>query len=82
MNEKLRELEDFINDENSSDTYKTAHAIKSMSANMGAAQVKAFAARIENIAKNEKLNELNGDLEKLKESYQEFSDAFSPELFE
>ena len=81
MNEKLRELEGFIKDDNSSDTYKTAHAIKSMSANMGAQQVKIFASRIETMAKNENLQELNSDLEQLKESYQEFSDAFSPELF-
>jgi CheY-like chemotaxis protein len=82
MNDKLRELEGFIKEDNSSDTYKAAHAIKSMSANMGAEQVKIFAARIEAIAKNENLEELNGDLEQLKESYKEFSEAFSPELFD
>ena len=81
MNEKLLELESFINDENSTDTYKAAHAIKSMSANMGAQQVKVLASQMEMSAKNGNLTGLDSDLESLRALYRDFSEAFSPEIF-
>ncbi|MEP1472012.1 MAG: two-component regulator propeller domain-containing protein [Halieaceae bacterium] len=81
MNEKLSELESFIKEDNSTDVYKTAHAIKSMSANMGAQQVKTLASKMEIGAREGKLKGLDKDLQKLRELYRDFSDAFNLELF-
>jgi signal transduction histidine kinase/ligand-binding sensor domain-containing protein/CheY-like chemotaxis protein/HPt (histidine-containing phosphotransfer) domain-containing protein len=82
MNEKMIELKKFLDEENLEEIYRTAHAIKSMSANIGADKVRIFSSMIESVAKNQHMESVFENFENLKLAYEEFVEHFSPELFE
>ncbi len=82
MDEKLAELEHHIIEEDITEIYKAAHAIKSMSANLGAEKVRALSATIESSAKSGITLDFMDELSRLKEFYVEFSDAFKPVVLE
>ena len=82
MDEKLEEIESYIDQENATEIYKTAHAIKSMSANLGAERVRALAATVESSAKAGFTERIREDASRLRHFYIEFSDAFKPTMLE
>jgi CheY-like chemotaxis protein len=74
MNEKLEQLE---NSRDQIEISKIAHAIKSMSANIGAEKVRVLSAKIEADAKNNQALTLESNISELFAAYTEFSDLFS-----
>ena len=80
MEEKLTHLDSLNGVSNSEDYRAAAHAIKSMSANMGAEIVRQIAAELESAARrneDESYPQLTRDL---KTAYAEFSTAFETEF--
>jgi signal transduction histidine kinase/ligand-binding sensor domain-containing protein/CheY-like chemotaxis protein len=80
MDEKLEELAAQIASADSDNTYKTAHAIKSMSANMGAKRITAIASQMESDGRKQDLNSMPEELETLKSAYVEFVHKFEVEF--
>ncbi len=76
MQDKLAELEVAIKSNNSDEIHRSAHAIKSMSANIGAKKVRQLSADIEQRAKNDELINLELNLKKLHDYHFEFCSAF------
>ena len=79
MHTKTEELRKHIKDSDHGNTYKTAHAIKSMSANVGALKVQSISSKIEYEGKQEKNFELNPLLLQLESAYDEFIVEFRQE---
>ncbi len=73
---KLNELQDNISDGNFESAFKTAHAIKSMSANIGAEKVRAISASIEQSAKSGHTDEFIIEYKKLMAAVAEFETDF------
>lgn len=76
MDLKLEELSSHISLEDSQNAYRTAHAIKSMSANIGAEKVRQISATIESDAKAETTTSLAISLSSLVDAYKEFTLKF------
>ncbi|MEH6519438.1 MAG: two-component regulator propeller domain-containing protein [Halioglobus sp.] len=76
MVEKLKELSSNYQSHDSDALYKTAHAIKSMSANIGADRVKFISAKIESLARNGDLENAQTHFSALDEVYHEFLSTF------
>ena len=72
MEEKLRDIENDARSKDSISVYRTAHAIKSMSANIGAEKVRLISSVIETRGKASDCNDLPDSIATLKEAYQEF----------
>jgi signal transduction histidine kinase/CheY-like chemotaxis protein/HPt (histidine-containing phosphotransfer) domain-containing protein len=72
MGAKLDELDDEKNAIDSVEIARIAHAIKSMSANMGAARVKEEALKLETEAKEDCITDLQAHRERIKEAYGSF----------
>jgi signal transduction histidine kinase/DNA-binding response OmpR family regulator len=80
MEEKLEELDGDLISADPQALYKTAHAIKSMSANMGAEQVKIHSSNIETLGKSGTIDGVDSMIPQLKSSYLEFVKLFEIEL--
>jgi signal transduction histidine kinase/ligand-binding sensor domain-containing protein/CheY-like chemotaxis protein/HPt (histidine-containing phosphotransfer) domain-containing protein len=80
MVEKLLEIESNLESEDTYALYQTAHAIKSMSANIGAEQVRRHSANIEMLGKSGTLTGASPAIKQLNESYTEFVEAFTLEM--
>jgi CheY-like chemotaxis protein len=80
MNEKLEEIGQQVLSEDSESIYRTAHAIKSMSANIGADKVRAISALIESEGRKENLSGLPSNLSDLRVAYDEFIETFQAEF--
>ena len=80
MSEKLQELEDSIGDQDSTRIYRTAHAIKSMSANIGADRVRQLSADIEEQGRNNNIGDLGESIPTLINAYEEFVSQFRAEF--
>ncbi|RLA49736.1 MAG: hypothetical protein DRR42_15045 [Gammaproteobacteria bacterium] len=80
MIEKLVEIEKNWQSGDSESLYRTAHAIKSMSANIGAEKVRAISAKIETNGRNENLENVSDEIDQLKIAYQEFIEEFKIEF--
>ena len=76
MDEKLIEIESNCALGDAESLYRTAHAIKSMSANIGAEKVRSISAHIEMKGRNNELDGLSTSIENLAESYSEFTANF------
>lgn len=76
MQEKLVELEESIIQSNISSIYKTAHAIKSMSANMGAKKITIISSNMEIKGRAGDLASMRSDFNNLEFAYQEFLVCF------
>ncbi len=70
MIDKLEELRSSVEREDSVEIYRTAHAIKSMSANMAADRVRGLSARIELIARENRNEDIPSLAEELERAYQ------------
>lgn len=80
MQLKLDELEELLPEKNPDLIRKTAHAIKSMSANIGANQVKIISADIETQAANASLSNLESHFTNLRKAYVNFVENFTSEF--
>ena len=72
MDEKLIEIKSNCECGDIVSLYRAAHAIKSMSANIGAEKVRLISAHIESQGRKNELNDLSTSIEDLAESYNEF----------
>ncbi|MEH6585280.1 MAG: two-component regulator propeller domain-containing protein [Halioglobus sp.] len=79
MDAKLFELNSCISDFEIDGTYKAAHAIKSMSANIGAQKVRVISSNIEIEGKKGKTDHLASRFVKLRQAYDEFIQEFEQE---
>jgi CheY-like chemotaxis protein len=80
MDEKLEEIRENFKTADSETLYQTAHAIKSMSANVGAKKVKQLSGEIESIARSGSITQVDAILDDLDSAYAEFLTAFTLEL--
>ena len=80
MREKLSELFQDIKDENSDSIFRNAHAIKSMSANIGAERVRSISAKIEAFGKSGSLDGIEEYIDDLSDAYNEFIRMFRIEF--
>jgi signal transduction histidine kinase/ligand-binding sensor domain-containing protein/CheY-like chemotaxis protein/HPt (histidine-containing phosphotransfer) domain-containing protein len=76
MNQKLREISDNLKEGNSEKLYKTAHAIKSMSANIGAEKVRSISAEVEICGRAGKIVNVPESILELSAAYEEFVQEF------
>ncbi|MEH6593447.1 MAG: Hpt domain-containing protein, partial [Halioglobus sp.] len=79
MTDKLAELNSHLDLSDTEDLYKTAHAIKSMSANMGAKEVQGIAGDIERTARSGVLEGIDIRAAELGEAYIRFLAVFKQE---
>ena len=80
MEEKLQDIERDVRSEDSVAGYRTAHAIKSMSANIGAYKVRTISALIEKKGRENEVFGLAEAISTLTEAYQEFLVEFDISL--
>lgn len=76
MDEKLRDIKREILAEDCTSVYRTAHAIKSMSANIGANRVRNISSHIEKKGREKELAGLADSVIVLTEAYHQFVDEF------
>src|SRR6056297_3142107 len=76
MLDKMIELEKNVQAQDSTSLYKTAHAMKSMSANIGAEKVRYICWDLENRGKQADLDNIDSKVSQLKAAYQEFLQEF------
>jgi signal transduction histidine kinase/ligand-binding sensor domain-containing protein/CheY-like chemotaxis protein/HPt (histidine-containing phosphotransfer) domain-containing protein len=80
MSEKLLEIEAHANAQDPTSVYRTAHAIKSMSANIGAEKVRNISAQIERDGRNEDVATTSVNIKELQAAYEEFVEEFRTEF--
>ena len=80
MIDKLIEIEKNRKSGDSESLYRTAHAIKSMSANIGAEKVRAISAKIEANGRSAILDNMTDEIDRLNMAYQEFIEEFRIEF--
>ena len=80
MEEKLIEIENNNQSGDHESLYRTAHAIKSMSANIGAEKVKSISSQIEASGRIANMNDMSKKVETLNAAYTEFIDEFKIEF--
>jgi len=76
MQIKLIEISDYFDAGDSEKIYKTAHAIKSMSANIGAEKVRAISASMELNGRDGSICEIPKAILELSTAYEEFVEQF------
>ena len=79
MDEKLDELQASFANSDSDNLYKTAHAIKSMSANIGARRVQKISGDIEAASREGSIENLDSSIGELKLAYAQFVETFEAE---
>jgi signal transduction histidine kinase/ligand-binding sensor domain-containing protein/CheY-like chemotaxis protein/HPt (histidine-containing phosphotransfer) domain-containing protein len=82
MDEKLSEMSGQIKSGDAISVSRTAHAIKSMSANIGAEKIRLISSQIELAGKSDNLVILGQELERLMRSYSEFKKSFEAAFLE
>ena len=80
MSDKLVEIEESVLSKDPTSVYRTAHAIKSMSANIGAEQVRIISASIEKQGRENNLAEVGEAIALLAAAYHEFVGEFEAEI--
>lgn len=80
MDEKLKEIKQSALSKDAASTYRTAHAIKSMSANIGAEKVRTISATIEKKSRENDLTQADKSIKLLNKAYHEFVDEFETEI--
>ena len=79
---KLNELFQHVSENDSIEASRAAHAIKSMSANIGAEKVRTISADIEKLSKAGKMENIEDQVEILQASYLSFVDEFGSTFVE
>ncbi len=82
MNEKLQEITTYAESGDSTALYRAAHAVKSMSANIGAEKVRAISSQIEIAGRSNRMNNMDQYITELGQGYQEFKIAFESEFID
>jgi len=82
MDEKLAQIKIQSKEGDSTTIYRIAHAIKSMSANIGAEKIRSISAQIELNGRNANISEISDDLSELDSAYLEFVDQFKSEFID
>ena len=82
MEDKLSEINYHVKSGDAESIYRTAHAIKSMSANIGAEKVHAISSQIELAGRENDLSQVNGFVHELDDGYAEFKAAFEAEFID
>lgn len=77
MTEKLKELEHNLGRQDCEALYRTAHAIKSMSANIGAEQLRIISAELEQRGRHANLDGMDTNLKELHLAYNQFLKEFN-----
>ncbi|RLQ23646.1 response regulator [Seongchinamella sediminis] len=72
MEQKLEEIRMNVNDLDIEQLTKSAHAVKSMSANIGAQKVRSISSQIEASSKHGNLDDVENNLVMLKDAYEEY----------
>ena len=80
MNDKLIELESDVSSGDPQALYRTAHAIKSMSANIGAEQVRRHSSNIEIMGRSGSIEGVKDAIQPLKDAYANFIVQFEAEI--
>jgi signal transduction histidine kinase/ligand-binding sensor domain-containing protein/CheY-like chemotaxis protein/HPt (histidine-containing phosphotransfer) domain-containing protein len=80
MEEKLRDLDSNLQSKDATYIYRTAHAIKSMSANMGAEKVRFLSSQIETMGREKNLENILPKIKELDFAYHEFVSEFKLEF--
>lgn len=80
MEESLREIRRHMKSQDTSSVYRTAHTIKSMSANIGAEKVKLISSQIEQQSKNSHFSGLESVIASLTQAYYEFIEELDIEI--
>ena len=80
MEEKLRQIEKDAHAEDGVSVFRTAHAIKSMSANIGAEKVKTISVLIEMKGRENVFSGLTDSISILNDAYHEFLAEFDVEF--
>jgi signal transduction histidine kinase/ligand-binding sensor domain-containing protein/CheY-like chemotaxis protein/HPt (histidine-containing phosphotransfer) domain-containing protein len=80
MGEKLEELSHEYQTKNLDSLYRTAHAIKSMSANIGAERVKSVSGTIEQLGRDGEMTDMETLIPSLNSAYTEFMETFEREV--
>lgn len=76
MQEKLTEISDDLQSGDTDKLYRTAHAIKSMSANIGAEKVRLISAEVEGLGRSGNIARVGTSLLEISEAYEEFVREF------
>ena len=76
MQEKLTEISNDLRSGDPDKLYRTAHAIKSMSANIGAEKVRSISAEVEGIGRSGNIATVGTSLLEISEAYEEFVREF------
>ena len=76
MQVKLIEIFDNYQNGDAEQFYRTAHAIKSMSANIGAEKVRAISAELEICGRNGEISQVSNFISQLSVAYEEFVQEF------
>ena len=76
MQEKLAEISNDLHSGDSDRLYRTAHAIKSMSANIGAEKVRLISAEVEGLGRSGNIASVENSLLEISEAYEEFVREF------
>ena len=76
MQEKLAEISNDLKLGDSDKLYRTAHAIKSMSANIGAEKVRSISAEVEGLGRSGNIESVENSLLEITEAYEEFIKEF------
>ncbi|MEM6581737.1 MAG: Hpt domain-containing protein, partial [Pseudomonadota bacterium] len=76
MEEKLTEISSDFRMGDSDRLYKTAHAIKSMSANIGAEKVRLISAEVEGLGRTGNIADIEKSLLEISDAYEEFVTEF------
>jgi signal transduction histidine kinase/ligand-binding sensor domain-containing protein/CheY-like chemotaxis protein/HPt (histidine-containing phosphotransfer) domain-containing protein len=76
MQEKLAEISNDLHSGDSDRLYRTAHAIKSMSANIGAEKVRLISAEVEGLGRSGNIASVENSLIEISEAYEEFVREF------
>ena len=76
MQEKLSEISNDLKSGDSDKLYRTAHAIKSMSANIGAEKVRSISAEVEGLGRSGNIASVGNSLLEITEAYDEFVKEF------
>lgn len=82
MTDKLKDIQSQIEAEDTESLYRTAHAIKSMSANIGAKRVRSISAMIETAGRERDLKNMDRLYRELNDSYNEFVVVFPTKYLE
>ena len=79
MEQKFDEISAIFVSNDADQVSKSAHAIKSMSANIGAQRVRAISSLIESAGRNGDLNGAESNMAGLRHAYDEYIDEFKSE---